>query len=322
MPGRNANSGDYSYGFQGQLKDDEIKGVGNSINFEYRMHDPRLGRFFAIDPLAAKYPYNSPYAFSENRVIDGVELEGLEMIKYSNAYDKNNSYLYMTNEQYVNMIIKEDANWMLKTIYSKGYKDTDKSDDKEFWLVQKQRSGVYTYKYASEASYKDGVGIPYDITWSGNLIEWGRAMDLKLFKPDGWKTGLNLMLSTWATILSGGSLAAGEGLLGSLALGRFVGTVNLLASFDNLTANPVGKTMIQSIANKLGISDDAVNFTKLTFNIISLNSGLANVSARINGKEVNATWDMLNSVFTSFDVTKTIFEEGQKDNSNQKKADE
>ena len=43
------------------------------------MHDPRIGRFFAVDPLAAKYPWNSSYAFSENRVIDGVELEGKEI---------------------------------------------------------------------------------------------------------------------------------------------------------------------------------------------------------------------------------------------------
>ena len=42
------------------------------------MHDPRIGRFFALDPIAAKYPWNSSYAFSENRVVDGVELEGLE----------------------------------------------------------------------------------------------------------------------------------------------------------------------------------------------------------------------------------------------------
>ena len=42
------------------------------------MHDPRLGRFFAVDPLTAKYPWNSPYAFSENRVINAIELEGLE----------------------------------------------------------------------------------------------------------------------------------------------------------------------------------------------------------------------------------------------------
>lgn len=40
--------------------------------------NPRLGRFFAVDPLAREYPHNSPYAFSENRLLDGVELEGLE----------------------------------------------------------------------------------------------------------------------------------------------------------------------------------------------------------------------------------------------------
>jgi len=68
----------YRYGFQGQEKDDEIKGAGNSINYKYRMHDPRIGRFFAVDPLFREYPWNSPYAFSENRVVDAVELEGLE----------------------------------------------------------------------------------------------------------------------------------------------------------------------------------------------------------------------------------------------------
>src|SRR6218665_926192 len=58
--------------------DNEIKGEGNSLNYTFRMHDPRIGRFFAVDPLFRKYPHNSPYAFSENRVIDGIDLEGLE----------------------------------------------------------------------------------------------------------------------------------------------------------------------------------------------------------------------------------------------------
>jgi RHS repeat-associated protein len=78
MPGRNGSTGDYRYGFQGQESDDEVKGAGNSVNYKYRMHDPRIGRFFAVDPLAYKYPYYSPYAFSGNRVIDAVEEEGLQ----------------------------------------------------------------------------------------------------------------------------------------------------------------------------------------------------------------------------------------------------
>jgi RHS repeat-associated protein len=66
----------YRYGFQNQEEDAET----GLVNFEYRMHDPRIGRFFAIDPLAGKYPWNSVYAFSENRVIDAIELEGLECL--------------------------------------------------------------------------------------------------------------------------------------------------------------------------------------------------------------------------------------------------
>ena len=86
MSGRKYNGGDYRYGFQGQEKDDEVKGEGNSLNYKYRMHDPRIGRFFAIDPLAPDYPHNSPYAFSENRVIDGIELEGAEYYYFMNIH--------------------------------------------------------------------------------------------------------------------------------------------------------------------------------------------------------------------------------------------
>ena len=80
LPNRHANTSDYRYGFQGQELDNEIKGEGNSLNFKYRMHDPRVGRFFAIDPLAVQYPWNSPYAFSENQVIRYMEFEGLEKV--------------------------------------------------------------------------------------------------------------------------------------------------------------------------------------------------------------------------------------------------
>ena len=66
--------------------DNEIKGEGNSLNFEYRMHDPRVGRFFATDPLEPNFSWNSPYSFSSNRVIDKIELEGLEIADYWTTY--------------------------------------------------------------------------------------------------------------------------------------------------------------------------------------------------------------------------------------------
>ncbi|CAM1362371.1 RHS repeat domain-containing protein [Tenacibaculum xiamenense] len=89
VPNRHGQADSYRYGFQGQEKDDEVKGEGNSINYKFRMHDPRVGRFLSIDPLFAKYAHNSVYAFSENRVIDGIELEGLEVTPYKNKYKTN-----------------------------------------------------------------------------------------------------------------------------------------------------------------------------------------------------------------------------------------
>jgi len=66
LPGRHANTSDYRYGFGGKEMDNEVKGEGNSVNYIFRMHDPRVGRFFAMDPIFDNFPLNSPYAFSEN----------------------------------------------------------------------------------------------------------------------------------------------------------------------------------------------------------------------------------------------------------------
>ena len=68
----------YRFGFQAQEKDNEIYGKGNTYYFKFREHDARIGRFWSVDPLAAKYPHYSPYQFSGNRLTDMVELEGLE----------------------------------------------------------------------------------------------------------------------------------------------------------------------------------------------------------------------------------------------------
>ena len=66
----------YQYKYQSQEYQDEL-GL-NWYSFKWRNYDPAIGRFFNPDPLSEKYAYQSHYNFSENRVIDGRELEGLE----------------------------------------------------------------------------------------------------------------------------------------------------------------------------------------------------------------------------------------------------
>jgi RHS repeat-associated protein len=62
--------------FVGQEFDEDL-GL-NLYQFKYRNHDPQIGRFIEIDPLANEYVHNSTYAYAENRPIDGIDLEGLE----------------------------------------------------------------------------------------------------------------------------------------------------------------------------------------------------------------------------------------------------
>lgn len=72
----------------------------NWIHFKWRNHDPTIGRFFNLDPLAENYFYNAPYVFSENRVLDGIELEGLEWKSIKD--EKNNTQVNTIQVKVVN----------------------------------------------------------------------------------------------------------------------------------------------------------------------------------------------------------------------------
>lgn len=78
MPGRtfpiqtapdltSAGTKPYRYGFNGKESDFEIKNsAGSSYDYGARMYDPRLGRWLAVDPMAKKYPEESPYDYCLN----------------------------------------------------------------------------------------------------------------------------------------------------------------------------------------------------------------------------------------------------------------
>ncbi len=63
--------------YQGQELDKELN--LNWHHFKFRTYDATIGRFLQIDPLSATYVHNSTYAFAENNVTSGIDLEGLEL---------------------------------------------------------------------------------------------------------------------------------------------------------------------------------------------------------------------------------------------------
>jgi RHS repeat-associated protein len=68
--------GTYPYGFQGQMRSDNISGSGNSYTAAYWQYDTRLGRRWNNDPIT--YPWQSTYAVFNNNPIYFTDPDGLE----------------------------------------------------------------------------------------------------------------------------------------------------------------------------------------------------------------------------------------------------
>ena len=75
-----AGSQGYRYGYQGSEKDDEVKGSGNSYTTEFRMLDPRIGRWLSIDPLSDNFPWQTPYCSMDNNPIYYADPKGDSII--------------------------------------------------------------------------------------------------------------------------------------------------------------------------------------------------------------------------------------------------
>ncbi|MBL1144073.1 MAG: hypothetical protein HND54_03950 [Bacteroidetes bacterium] len=66
----------YTYGFQGQERNDEVSGSGNNYSFGDYGLDTRLGRRWNVDPDFKKGPEWSPFSVFFNNPISQVDVDG------------------------------------------------------------------------------------------------------------------------------------------------------------------------------------------------------------------------------------------------------
>ncbi len=116
-----AQAGRYKYKFQGQERQEDLDLGWDS--FKYRNYDYAIGRFFNVDPLAEKFPYNGVYNFSENRVVDGVELEGLEFKSIKNK-DDNTTTIQLTIQIYNEVDLSQKQLEKLKLEMTKRFNES------------------------------------------------------------------------------------------------------------------------------------------------------------------------------------------------------
>ncbi len=174
----------YRYGFNGQEKDDEIKGAGNSYDFGERIQDPRLGgRFLSIDRLYGKFPFYSPYQFAGNSPLSFIDLDGLEpesmiskngkltkpVISLLNAaFDYDEKFLLQTTWKgvdKVNMMNSQAMTVYDEVRYKNSLNDNEVLYDDEFWLdliahEQKHRDDIGNGSIAATIWYAS-YGLNY-----------------------------------------------------------------------------------------------------------------------------------------------------------------
>jgi RHS repeat-associated protein len=84
MPARTYSlGGDYRFGVNGKENDNDVKGVGNSLDFGARIYDSRLGRWMSVDPMAAKFASYSQYIGLDNNPISLVDIGGDSTLYYN-----------------------------------------------------------------------------------------------------------------------------------------------------------------------------------------------------------------------------------------------
>lgn len=75
-PGRNWSAASYDFGFNGMMKDDDLKGSGDSYDFGARIYDPRTQIWLSVDPLCKMFPSYSPFNFAACNPISNIDIDG------------------------------------------------------------------------------------------------------------------------------------------------------------------------------------------------------------------------------------------------------
>lgn len=182
----------YRYGFNGQEKDDEISGEGNSYNLGLREYDPRLGRMFSIDPRSPEYQWQSPYVYHRNSPIKVIDFKG------GGDGDQEGSNTGSTDLKYTGNVIlvytekmqeklasqAENVNW--DVIYVESLADANEKLEKYLSASQMKGEKLSNLVFRSHGNGKDQGGLmaivpvvdQYDEGNLNNSNEDGPAPDM------------------------------------------------------------------------------------------------------------------------------------------------
>lgn len=194
----------YRFGFNGMEKDNEVKGIGNSLDFGARIYDSRLGKWLSTDPLQNKYPSLSPYDFVANSPIKFVDPDGkrvdLSMMSEARLQDYKSALKVLNKSELFRMYYSELVN-SKETYYVKwADKKFNKggSYDPNTKIATLSNNNSYTISQELFHVYQDDIGeyVPEDhsnVETEGDIMSFYVANEVGGVTPTSmfsWARGL------------------------------------------------------------------------------------------------------------------------------------
>ena len=304
IPERSFYIGGYRYFFNGQEADNEVLGEGTLHAFEYRMHDTRIGRFWSVDPLAAKFPWNSTYAFAENSPIGFLELEGLETVRFGS---KVVNFTGMSKEHVKSELKKYDkyhhgnisANEIMST-----------ANDNEFWDVTDMKN-VYMRSIGTCIEKHSGTQVTTDIRQ--RWYQWMTVADARL---DGGYDGANqgtITSKDWVVGLGFVSAITGIGEIaaaGEATVGVVIGLVNSLDDAFGIFTKGSG-SLSQDLTPKQ--AKVVTNSVKTILSTINTACSVYNLKNKETDKAIGVLNAILSGIGTTSNAKNTVEDARKKD---------
>lgn len=291
--------------FNGQEADNEVYGNGAVLGYEYRMHDTRIGRFWSADPLAAKFPWNSPYAFAENSPIGYLELEGLEKVRF--GYNKVVNFTGMNKDQ-VGSTLRKYKDYHHGNISVGEIMST--ANDKEYWDVSDMKN-VYMKSIGTCIEKYSATHVSKEIRQ--RWYQWITQADARL---DGGYDGANQGTVTgkdWVVGLGfvgaitgiGEFAAAGEGTIGVV-----VGLVNSLDDAFGIFTKGDGSLSQDLTPEQAKV---VTNSAKTILGALSTTRSVYDLKNKETDKAINVLNTILSGVSTASNTKNTVKDAKKKD---------
>lgn len=185
---RSFNLSALSFGFHGMEGDEEISGENNSYTTKFRQYDPRLGRWFSVDPLMILNYTQSPFVGIDNSPIALKDISGMstDVIKQKDGTYKVTGGNLEDDDKGIYVVDKDGARTGEKlgeslTIFSFFNEDKQDGNGQTGWMgtidINSTESGDLINSFTKDVD-EDKIGL---IEYMKNATD-GKKYD---FKRDG-----------------------------------------------------------------------------------------------------------------------------------------